>query len=221
MRHLSRGQALGALTLSSMIILSVGGIATTAYAQAAEQPTKTGAMVPTVGKTPGVGDTAADFTLESLAGDKVKLSSETSKGPVVLVVLRGFPGYQCPLCTVQVGRLISDAPRFAAAKAKVILVYPGPAESLKMRADEFVKGKMLPKNFTVLLDLDYKFTNQYGLRWEAPNETAYPSTFVMGPTRKVTFAKVSRSHGDRANNADIIKALPTPKTGTGSKMSPS
>jgi peroxiredoxin len=96
-------------------------------------------------------------------------------------------------------------------------VYPGPADSLKKRADEFVKGKALPKNFTLLMDPNYSFTNQYGLRWDAPNETAYPSTFVLDSKRKVMFAKISRSHGDRANNANILKALPAPPSKTETK----
>jgi peroxiredoxin len=214
----------GALTLplAASLSLAVGQMMDAQVAQAAEPPMKAGAAAPiAAGKTPLAGDTAADFTLISLGGEKVTLSSETRKGPVVLVVLRGFPGYQCPICTAQVGRLISDAPRFAAANATVILVYPGPADSLKDRADEFVKGKMLPANFTLLLDPDYKFTDQYGIRWEAPRETAYPSTFVLNPRRKVTYAKVSRSHGDRADNADILKALPAPPGKTDSKVSPS
>jgi peroxiredoxin Q/BCP len=190
-------------------LLGVGVIGVTmqtANTRAMQSPMKVEAVA--VGETPGVGDTAGDFTLESLGGGKVTLSSETKKGPVILVVLRGFPGYQCPICTAQVGRLISDAPRFAAAKAKVILVYPGPAGELKKRAQEFVKGKALPKNFSLVLDPDYAFTNLYGLRWDAPNETAYPSTFVLDVARKITFAKVSRSHGDRANNDEILKAIP-------------
>lgn len=208
--------------LPLVALLTISGAAAAGCVQASEIPVQAGAMATTdTGKTPSVGDTAPDFTLEALSGGKVKLSAVTSKGPVVLIVLRGFPGYQCPICTAQVGQLISDAPRFEAAKAKVILVYPGPADSLKKRADEFVKGKALPKNFTLLLDPDYTFTKQYGLRWDAPNETAYPSTFVLDSTRKITFAKISRSHGDRAKNADILKAIPAPPSKTGIKMSPS
>jgi len=37
---------------------------------------------------------------------------------------------------------------------------------------------------------------------------ASPSTFVMDYKRKILFAKVSKSHGDRARTADILKALP-------------
>jgi peroxiredoxin len=152
------------------------------------------------------------------AAARSRFPARRKKGSVVLVVLRGYPGYQCPICTAQVGRLVSDAPQFARAKAQVILVYPGPADSLKKRADQFVQGKALPKNFTLLLDPNYSFTSQYGLRWDAPNETAYPSTFVLDSNRKVTFAKVSRSHGDRANNADILKALPAPPPKRETKM---
>ena len=49
------------------------------------------------GKTPGVGDKAPAFSLQSLGGETVKLSALTEQGPVVLLVLRGFPGYQCPI----------------------------------------------------------------------------------------------------------------------------
>jgi hypothetical protein len=35
------------------------------------------------------------------------LSTELAHGPVVLVMLRGWPGYQCPFCTRQFGDDIS------------------------------------------------------------------------------------------------------------------
>ena len=157
---------------------------------------------------PKVGDTAADFELNALDKGKVKLSSLTKSGSVVLVVLRGFPGYQCPLCTRQVGELMGRAKEFSAAKTQVIMVYPGPAEGLKAHAVEFVQGKTLPKPFRIVLDPDFQFTSKYALRWDAPNETAYPSTFVIDRKRKIVFAKVSHSHGDRAQTDAVLKALP-------------
>jgi hypothetical protein len=51
------------------------------------------------------------------------------------------------------------------------------------------------------------FTNSYGLRWDADNETAYPSTFIIDTKRKVTFTKVSTNHGNRSKTEDILKAL--------------
>ena len=58
-----------------------------------------------------------------------------------------------------------------------------------------------------MLDPDYTFTNAYGLRWNAENETACPATFVIDTNRKVVFAKVSKTHGDRAEVADVLDAL--------------
>ncbi len=70
-----------------------------------------------------------------------------------------------------------------------------------------MKGKNYSVHFILLLDPDYTFTKAYNLRWDAKNETAYPSTFVVDKKMKVTFAKVSKEHGDRAKTADVLKSL--------------
>ena len=157
-----------------------------------------------------VGSEAADFELEAVNGEltgTVKLSDLTKESNVVVVVLRGYPGYQCGICSRQVGELVSNAKSFAAKDAKVLLIYPGPDDGLEMRSEEFLKGTDLPAPFTMLVDPGYKFTNLYGLRWKAPRETAYPSTFVVGQDGKISFSVVSHGHAGRAKTADIIKAL--------------
>ncbi len=164
----------------------------------------------TAGGQPSVGSEAADFELTAVAGEMsgpVKLSEVTAKGPVVLVVLRGYPGYQCGICARQVTGLIAKADEFAAAGARVLMVYPGPLRGLEKRAVEFLKGSQLPTPFTMLVDPGYKFTNAYDLRWDAPRETAYPSTFVIGKDGKVSFAKISKEHGGRTKASDILAKL--------------
>ena len=168
----------------------------------ADQPAPKAAAV-----GPKVDDEAKDFELASIGGEKVKLSKVTEGGPVVLVVLRGYPGYQCPICTKQFAEFRGKADEFKKAGAQVLFVYPGPPDGLKDRASEFVNGKDSPAHFTILLDPDYTFTTAYGLRWDAKNETAYPSTFVIDSKRKVTFARVSTTHSDRAKADDVLKAL--------------
>ena len=49
--------------------------------------------------------------------------------------------------------------------------------------------------------------NAYGLRWDAPNETAYPSTFIVHRDGLIRFAKVSRTHGGRASATEVLAAL--------------
>ena len=158
-------------------------------------------------KPPAVGEEAKDFALPALSGNAVKLSTLTDTAPVVLVVLRGYPGYQCPYCTKQFGEFMAKADELKKTGATVVFIYPGPSDKLKEHADEFVNQKALPDHFRLLLDPDYSFTNAYGLRWDAKNETAHPATFVIDNKRQVVYAKVSKGHADRSNVADVVAAV--------------
>ncbi|MDF1744222.1 MAG: peroxiredoxin family protein [Gimesia sp.] len=158
-------------------------------------------------KQPAVGTVAGDFQLSNLQGKKIKLSDQLKNGPVVLLVLRGYPGYQCPLCTRQVSQFINSAPKFKVAKASVLLVYPGAVNNLNTKAGEFIQSQQLPANFHFLTDPGYKFTNAYGLRWDAKRETAYPSTFIIGTDGKVKYSKISKTHGNRSNAKEVLQKL--------------
>jgi peroxiredoxin len=158
-------------------------------------------------KPPAVGDRAPDFSLKQFDGESIKLSALTKESPVVVIVLRGYPGYQCPICSKQVGRFISSASKLQKAGAQVVMVYPGPSDELQKRAEEFITGKTLPDDFHLVIDPDYEFTDAWKLRWDEPRETAYPSTFVVGKDGKVKYAKVSKTHGGRASVEDVLEAL--------------
>jgi len=157
--------------------------------------------------SPAVGETAPNFTLRSLAGGDVTLSDVYAEGPVALVVLRGYPGYQCPACARQTHDFILNAEAFKQMGTRVLFVYPGLSDDLQSRANEFIKDKTFPPHFTLLLDSAYKFTNIYGLRWDAPNETAYPATFLIGEGGKIFHADISDSHGGRSNPLELIELL--------------
>jgi peroxiredoxin len=157
--------------------------------------------------SPRVGSMAPDFTLKTLDDQSVRLSERTAKSDVVLVVLRGWPGYQCPLCTRQAHDFVNNAEKLKTAGVQVVMVYPGPADNLKAHATEFLQDKSWPNDFLFVLDPDYSFTKSYGLRWDAPRETAYPSTFIIGKDGKVLFAHVSKQHGDRVGPDAVLKAL--------------
>ncbi len=160
---------------------------------------------------PTVSEKARDFTLSTPQGKHVRLSDVISQGPVVLVVLRGYPGYQCPYCNRQVQDFVHNAKAFADAGAHIVLVYPGPAQNLGAKANEFLADKNLPDHFELVLDPDYEITNLYGLRWDAPHETAYPSTFLIDRQGTIFFSKIVKEHGGRTSAAEILDALPNRK----------
>jgi len=156
---------------------------------------------------PKVGDTAPPVSLENLHGQNIVLTNMLKDSQVVVLFLRGYPGYQCPICSKQVGAFVAAADQFKEAGAKVIMIYPGPSDALKAHADEFIKGKGLPDGFELVIDPDYTATNAWKLRWDAPKETAYPATYVVGTDGIISFAKASKTHGDRATVAQVMPAL--------------
>ncbi|MGB8536908.1 MAG: peroxiredoxin family protein [Acidobacteriaceae bacterium] len=159
---------------------------------------------------PAVGSKAPDFTLETPTGHSISLAEMRAKGTVVLVLLRGYPGYQCPYCTKQVHDFVEHGADFAGKKANVLFVYPGPPAALDEHAKEFLtKQANLPSNINLVIDPDYKMTNLYGLRWDAPQETSYASTFILNQGGKILFEKVSHSHGDRTSAEDVLGQLKT------------
>ncbi len=156
------------------------------------------------------GKQAQDFRLQAIAGmhsGPVELSQITGHGPVVIVLLRGYPEAQCPACTAQVADLVKHADQFTAKQAQVLLIYPGSKSLLKQHAEEFLQGTQLPKPLTFLLDPGLSFTKAYGLHWDAPNETSYPSTIIVDRQGKIAFLKISETHRGRSTAKEILAEL--------------
>ena len=161
---------------------------------------------------PEEGSKIGEITGTTINGADFKLSKLVAKGSVVIVVLRGFPGYQCPICSTQVAGYIAKAEEFEKQRnTPVVFIYPGKANNLEKRAKEFtapLEEKVdLPSNLIFLLDQDFKITNQLNLRWDKPEETAYPAAFVIDHDGYIQYAKVSDNHGDRATADEILEFL--------------
>ncbi len=158
-------------------------------------------------KPPQVGEKAPSLSLQTLDGKKVDLAESLKKGPVVVVQLRGWVGYQCPFCTQQTSEYITKSKEILAKASQVIFVYPGPADGLKAHAQDFIGGKGLPDGYAFVTDPDMSFVLSWGLRWNKESETAFPATFVIDKDGVVQMAKISDSHAGRATVAEIVKAL--------------
>jgi peroxiredoxin len=189
---------------TALLLVAVATVAPSARCPAADKPA---AGEHASAAVPKVGDKAGDHALDDVDGKPVRFSEQLRDGPLVVVVLRGWPGYQCPFCTKQVADLLAHAKGFESAKARVMLVYPGPADGLRDHAADFRKGREFPAPFRLLVDPDYHFAASHGLRWDAPNETVYPATFVIDRQGVVRFVRVSREHGGRVAAKEILDVL--------------
>ena len=170
------------------------------FAAAADSNTKT--------KRLEVGDKVINFDLPIVGSDDyLQLEDELKQGHVVVIVLRGYPGYQCPICSRQVGSLINRAKAIADLAHRVILVYPGQPDELQRHADEFVGSRSIPEPIVIVRDPGMEMVTEWGLRWDAPRETAYPATYVINKNRRVAWSKVSTSHAGRTTPDEIIKQL--------------
>ena len=161
---------------------------------------------------PKAGSKIGEITGTTINGSNFQLSKLVEKGSVVLVMLRGFPGYQCPVCSTQVAGYIAKAEEFEKQRnTPVVFIYPGKVSNLEKRAKEFTapleKQVDLPGNFIFVLDQDYKITNQLNLRWNEPKETAYPAAFVIDHDGYIQYSKVSDNHHGRASADEILEFL--------------
>ncbi len=161
---------------------------------------------------PKEGSKIGEIEGTTINGADFHLSKHVEKGSVVLVMLRGFPDAQCPVCSTQVAGYIAKAEEFEKQRnTPVVFIYPGKVNNLQKRAKEFTapleKEVDLPSNFIFLLDQDFKITNQLNLRWDNPKETAYPAAFVIDHDGYIQYAKVSDNHGDRATAHEILEFL--------------
>ena len=155
-----------------------------------------------------VGEKAINFDLPVVGEDRyIELKEEYKKGTVIVVVLRGFPGYQCMLCKQQVGNLINRARSLKEKVHKIILVYPGPATGLERHAEQFMGSRSIPEPLIIVRDPNLEMVTKWGLRWNAPRETAYPATYIIKQSGRVAWSKVSTNHGGRTTADELVRQL--------------
>ena len=155
-----------------------------------------------------VGEKAINFDLQVVGKDDfVELQDEYKQGPVVVVVLRGYPGSQCQLSNQQVGALINRARTLKDKVHRVILVYPGEKEDLLKHAKQFAGSRRIPEPLLLVADPGMKMVQAWGLQWDGPYETAYPATYLIRGNGRVAWRKISDSHAGRSSVDEILREL--------------
>ncbi|MDG2223466.1 MAG: redoxin domain-containing protein [Rubripirellula sp.] len=155
-----------------------------------------------------VDDRVHDFELPIVGSkDYLRLSDQYRQGAVVVVVLRGYPGYQCPICMRHVATLANRAATLKRFASKVVLIYPGESGSLEQQAEKFAGKRRLPEPMVIVRDDQMDTVREWGLRWNARSETAFPATYVIDRNGRIRWKKVSTSHAGRSTVEEILKEL--------------
>ena len=152
----------------------------------------------------------ADFPTDYVDADGRPVNLLDYRGrPVVLVVLRGLPreygGGFCPSCLAQAGSLMANRDEFGRRRAAVLVVFPGPSD----RLGEFVQTARQatpgepPLAFPLLLDRDGRACGRLGIA----ADLAKPSTYVLDPAGRVTFADVGETSTDRPSVKAVLAQL--------------
>lgn len=122
----------------------------------------------------------------------------------VVVVMRGFFGQVCIYCATQTAALAGNIDRFLGNDARLVVLYPGPAESVPAFLDAVRSlGADVPEALTVAIDPDLAFVKAMGIE----HMLATPTTLIVGRDRAVGWAYVGRSKDDRPSVDQIVSQL--------------
>lgn len=129
------------------------------------------------------------------AGEVIDLADRAAAGrSCLLVVLRGFSGQVCIYCATQTAAIADNLARFAAAGTDVVLLYPGPAESVPLfMAAVRSLGRELPPRLTLAIDPDLLLVRRLGLE----DRLARPTSLLLDRRGIVRWSYMGAADDDR------------------------
>lgn len=163
---------------------------------------------------------APDFTLVDSTGQKITLSEELLKGPVVLIFYRGT---WCPFCNLELKAYQRMNDDIKAIGGQLIAVSP---QTPNYSASVQEKNEL---NFHVLSDLHNKTAEQYNLKFKLPEyvypiyrsldisletfngdhswELPVPATYVIDKAGIIRFASAEADYKKRMEPSKVMHIL--------------
>jgi peroxiredoxin len=135
-------------------------------------------------------------------GSVLDVASAAAKERIALVVLRGFSGQVCVYCASQTAAIVDRIDEFSERGCRVVLVYPGPAESVPVFIEAVATlGREVPESLTVALDPDLAMVKTLAIE----GMLAQPTTLVVNNEAKVDWAYVGEDKQDRPSVDEILR----------------
>lgn len=151
-----------------------------------------------------IGKPFPSVTFTGASGDSFTLDEVREGKPVVLVLLRGFPGYVCPYCTAQTAALIDSLPAIERLDARVALVFPGQADTVPLflsAVRDYRQRDAVP--VPVLFDTNLAAVRSLGVE----GKLAKPTTVIVDKQGVVRYAYVGSGFNDRPSAGLILAVL--------------
>ncbi len=137
------------------------------------------------------------------AGGVIDLAHPTRT--TALIIMRGFSNSICLYCSSQTAAVLKMHREFTAAGIDIMILYPGAADSVPAflkSAHGLAKDGEVAATFPVPVLLDVNLQLVRGLQIE--DQLARPTTLIVNPDGKVTWAYVGRSMSDRPSLPQVL-----------------
>lgn len=125
------------------------------------------------------------------------------KKPVVLCLMRGFSGQVCIYCATQTAAIANNYQRFTNAGAEVVVVYPGPTESVPAFVKAVQTLRKDPPPMPIGLDVSLLLVRGLGVE----ENLAKPTSLIIDANGKIAYAYIGTGMADRPSVEDLLQAL--------------
>ena len=133
-------------------------------------------------------------------GSVVDLNTFKGDKSVTVIVMRGFAGQVCVYCSTQTRVLSEQIEKFKSLGNEVVIVYPGPAETIPMfiKAVKSVGGDASDLN--IVLDVNLNLVKSL----EILKDLSKPASLITDKQGKVIYAYVGKNMGDRPSTKELL-----------------
>jgi peroxiredoxin len=133
-------------------------------------------------------------------GAVLDLNSFQGKKSVCVVVMRGFAGQVCVYCSTQTRVLAEQVEAFKNLDNEVIIVYPGPAETIPMFYKAVVSVGGDAKKLTIVLDVNLNLV----IALNISKDLASPSSLILDKSGQVVYGYKGQNMGDRPSAKELL-----------------
>ena len=136
-------------------------------------------------------------------GTVLDLASYHDNKNVALIIMRGFSGQICIYCSTQTAALADQLNDFNKLDTEVIVVYPGPVETVGPFLDAVRSIGGDTSGLTIALDVNLQLVDSLNIH----RELAAPTSLLIDKTGTVFWAYVGKNMGDRPGINELKDAI--------------